>query len=179
MWSQNSSYKFHLKRCHLPISNFRCFNISHLSDFPISNRPTNPPSSSRLTAHQIFSFSPMPSIFLYSSQVLSLMKNFSQLIPMAIAYFFPNVETPFSLRFSLLNLLPPQIFDSCLCKCWVVKSDYESFKVGWTWWPGCCSFLVVRMRGLGVVELSIWFDAMGVRKFSFGLRFLFCLEIFL
>ena len=72
LWSQNSGYKFHLKRCHLPILNFWCFNISHLLDFPISNRTTNPPSSSRLTAHQIFSFSSMPSIFSYSSKTSSL-----------------------------------------------------------------------------------------------------------
>ena len=77
----------------------------------------------------------------------------------------------FDSLFSLLNLLPPQIFDSCLCKRWVVKSDYESFKVGWTWWPGCCSFLVVRMRGLGVVELSIWFDAMGAWRLEIFILF--------
>ena len=141
------------------IYQFRIFDASISLIYQIFLFLTDPQTLPHLVVSPLTKSSPSHRCPLFShthlKQVLSLMKNFSQLIPMAIAYFFPNVETPFSLRFSLLNLLPPQIFDSCLCKCWVVQSNYESFKVGWTWWLGCCSFLVVRIRGLGVVELSI------------------------
>jgi hypothetical protein len=98
---------------------------------------------------------------------------------MAIASFFSTVETPFSFLFSLLTLLPLPIFDygltttvPFLCRWWVVKSDYESFKVGWTWWLRCCSFLVMGMRGLDLVAF-INFSQWVLGKFSFGLRFFF------
>jgi hypothetical protein len=37
----------------------------------------------------------------------------------------------------------------------VLGLGFADLGMGWPWWPGCCSFLVVRMRGLGVVEFSI------------------------
>ena len=38
---------------------------------------------------------------------------------------------------------------------WVLGLGFADLGEGWSWWPGCRSFLVVRTKGLGVVEFSI------------------------
>jgi hypothetical protein len=83
------------------IYQFRIFDASISLIYQIFLFLTDPQTLPHLVVSPLTKSSPSHRCPLFShthlKQVLSLMKNFSQLIPMAITYFFATVETPFSL----------------------------------------------------------------------------------